>query len=68
MVEQLRLQWKRLWQERLDDKLRAEGMATSDYCDLFIEKGTVIHATRDFNSLSGDFHHSHIRLRWDGQN
>jgi hypothetical protein len=27
-------------------------MATADYCDLFVEKGTVIHATRDFKALS----------------
>jgi hypothetical protein len=52
MVEALRLQWKKLWQERVDDKLRAEGMATADYCDLSVEKGTVIHATRDFKALS----------------
>ena len=52
MVEELRVQWKRLWQERLDDKLRAEGVATTDYCDLFVEKGTIIHATRDFKALS----------------
>jgi hypothetical protein len=52
MVEELKVQWKRLWQERVDDKLRAEGMATADYCDLFVEKGTVIHATRDFKALN----------------
>jgi len=52
IVEELRLQWKRLWQERVDDKLRAEGMATADYCDLYVEKGTVIHATRDYKSMS----------------
>ena len=52
IVEELRLQWKKLWQERVDDKLRAEGMATADYCDLSVEKGTVIHATRDYKALS----------------
>jgi hypothetical protein len=52
MVEELRLQWKKLWQERLDDKVRAEGMATADYCDLFVDRGTVIHATRDFKALN----------------
>jgi hypothetical protein len=52
MVEVLKIQWKRLWQERIDDRMRAEGMATSDYCDLFVEKGTVIHATRDFKALN----------------
>jgi hypothetical protein len=52
IVEGLRVQWKRLWRERVDDKLRAEGVATTDYCDLFVEKGTIIHATRDFKALS----------------
>jgi hypothetical protein len=52
MVEELKVQWKKLWQERIDDRLRAEGMATANYCDLFVEKGTVIHATRDFKALN----------------
>ena len=52
MVEELRVQWKRLWQDRVDDKLRAEGIATADFCDLFVEKGTIIHATRDFKALN----------------
>jgi hypothetical protein len=52
MVEELRVQWKKLWQERVDDKVRAEGVATADYCHLFVEKGTIIHATRNFKALS----------------
>ena len=52
MVEELCAQWKRLWQERIDDRLRAEGVATASYCDLFVEKGTIIHATRDFKALN----------------
>ena len=52
MVEELKVQWKRLWQERVDDKVRAEGVATADYCDLFVEKGTIIHATKDYKALN----------------
>jgi hypothetical protein len=52
VVEELRIQWKRLWKERVDDKVRAEGVATADYCDLFVEKGTIIRATRDFKTLN----------------
>jgi hypothetical protein len=52
VVEQLKIQWKKLWQERVDDKLRAEGVAKADYCDLFVDKGTIIHATRDFKALN----------------
>ena len=52
MVEELREQWKKLWKERVDDKVRAEGVATANYCDLFIDRGTIIHATRDFKALN----------------
>jgi len=51
IVEELRITWKKLWQERVDDKVRAEGVAAADYCDLFVEKGTIIHATRNFKAL-----------------
>ena len=51
IVDELRVQWKKLWQERVDDKVRAECVATADYCDLFVEKGTIIHATRNFKAL-----------------
>ena len=51
-VEELKIEWKRLWSERVDDKVRAEGIAIDDYNSLFIDKGTVIHATRDFKALN----------------
>ena len=51
-VDELKVEWKRLWSERLDDKVRAEGIAVNDYSSLFIDKGTVIHATRDFKALN----------------
>ena len=52
MVEELKVQWKKLWQERVDDKVRAEGIAIDDYFKLFVERGTIIHATRDFKALN----------------
>jgi hypothetical protein len=52
MVEALKVQWKRLWQERVDDKVRAEGIATDEYVELFVEKGTIIHATRNYKALN----------------
>ncbi len=51
-VNRLKTEWKRLWRERVDDKVRAEGIAIQDYTPLFIDKGTVIHATRDFKALN----------------
>ena len=52
VVEGLRSEWKRLWTERVDDKVRAEGIASSDFSGLFVERGTVIFATRNFRLLS----------------
>jgi hypothetical protein len=50
-VDELRIDWKHLWLNRLDDKVRAEGIACQDYSKLFVERGTVIMATRDFKPL-----------------
>jgi len=47
-VDELRVQWKLLWRDRIDDKMRAEGIANKDYSKLFVEQGTVIIATRDY--------------------
>ena len=52
LVEELRKEWKTLWRERIDDKVRAEGIADKDYTMLFMERGTVIFATRKFKMLS----------------
>jgi hypothetical protein len=51
-VEELRWQWKSLWRTRIDDKVKAEGIASQDYSKLFVEKGTVIIATRDYKPLN----------------
>lgn len=48
LAEELKTQWKNLWRERIDDKVRAEGIANKDYSKLFVDKGTVIFATRNF--------------------
>jgi hypothetical protein len=53
-VEELQRQWKTLWQERIDDEVRAEGISSKDYLELFVERGTVIVATRKFKAP--DFH------------
>ncbi|MBX5327266.1 MAG: hypothetical protein ACQXXH_01635 [Candidatus Bathyarchaeia archaeon] len=50
-VEELKRQWKLMWRERIDDKVRAEGIAAKDFGLLFVERGTIIIATRDFKLL-----------------
>jgi hypothetical protein len=52
IVKEVKLQWQGLWRERIDDKVRAEGIANKDYSMLFVDKGTVVCATRDFRQLS----------------
>ncbi|MEM2971641.1 MAG: hypothetical protein QW270_04380 [Candidatus Bathyarchaeia archaeon] len=52
LVEELKKEWQSLWRERIDDRVRAEGIASADYSMLFVEKGTVIFATRKFRLLS----------------
>jgi len=51
-VEELKAEWKRLWKNHLDDKNRAEGIASEEFSCLFVEKGTVIFATRNFKLLT----------------
>ena len=52
LVGDLRWQWKTLWRERIDDRVRAEGIASRGFPDLFVDRGTVIIATRDYKPLS----------------
>jgi len=50
-IEELKRQWKLLWIERIDDKLKAEGIANKDFEMLFVDRGTIIMATRDYKPL-----------------
>lgn len=51
LVDELKIQWKTMWRERIDDKVRAEGIANRDYSMLFVERGLVVIATRDYKQL-----------------
>jgi len=51
-VKGLREQWRILWRTRFDDRVRAEGIASQSYPDLFVDRGQVIIATRDYKPLS----------------
>ena len=46
-LRSLKEEWKSLWRERIDDKVRAEGIANRDYDMLFLDRGTIIFASRD---------------------
>jgi hypothetical protein len=51
-IEDIKMQWSLLWRNRIDDKVRAEGIANKDYSLLFVDRGTVILATKDFEPLN----------------
>jgi hypothetical protein len=51
-VEEVRGQWRLMWKDRVDDRVRAEGVACQDYDKLFVERGTVVLATRNFKLLT----------------
>ena len=50
-IDEFKSQWKTMWRDRLDDKVRAEGIADKDYSLLSVDRGTVIIATRKFKLL-----------------
>ncbi len=52
IIENLRESWRGLWREKVDDKIKAEAIANREYPNLFVDRGTVISATRDFRPLS----------------
>ena len=52
LVSEVKLQWKRMWRERFDDLVLAEGVASMDFDKLFVERGTVVLATRNFRLLT----------------
>ena len=43
----LKSQWALMWNERFDDKMKAEAVAVNDYPLLMLERGLVVFANRD---------------------
>ena len=52
LVSEVKVQWKRMWRDRFDDRVLAEGVASMDFDKLFVERGTVVLATRNFRLLT----------------
>jgi hypothetical protein len=48
----LKEEWVRMWKERFDDKVKAEGVVLKDYPMLFVDRGVVIFASRDAKTPS----------------
>lgn len=48
----LKEEWRLIWTERFDDRLKAEGIAVRDYPMLFTDRGSVIFASRAVKTLN----------------
>jgi hypothetical protein len=51
-VEEIKEEWRSLWLERIDDRVRAESIASRAFPLCFVDRGTIIAATRDFKPLN----------------
>jgi hypothetical protein len=51
VVEKLKHEWKLMWSNRFDDKIKAEGVSADSYAMIKVDRGTIIHATRDYKAL-----------------
>jgi len=68
LVHTLKEQWRVLWRDRIDDRVRAEGIASEDYEMLFVDRGSVIVATRDYKPPDfRDILERHIEDRQTGR-
>jgi hypothetical protein len=48
----LKSDWAELWKTKYEDNVKGEGISLKEYDDLFVNRGEIIHATRDFKPLS----------------
>ena len=51
-LDEFNNQWKTLWRDLVGDRIHAEKIASRDYSLLFIERGTVVKATREVKPLT----------------
>lgn len=52
LAETLKIEWKQMWKECFNDKVKAEGVSVTNYNTLKVEQGTIIQATKDFKALN----------------
>jgi len=51
-VNELRQEWRTMWRSRINDKIQAEDIADKDYERLFVNRGLILFATRNFEPPS----------------
>jgi len=49
---ELKTEWAELWRTKYGDEVRAEDVSSKEFERLFIDRGEVINATRDYRPLS----------------
>ena len=47
----LKIEWADLWKKKFDDEIVAEGISVRDYSLLGVDRGEIIHASRDYKPL-----------------
>jgi hypothetical protein len=50
--QEIRREWKDLWDQKVEDKLIAEDIARKSYELLFVDAGTVIRASKNYSPLN----------------
>jgi hypothetical protein len=50
--QMLKADWADLWMTKHEDEIKAEGVSVEDFEMLFVDRGEIIHATRDYRPLS----------------
>jgi len=49
---ELKVEWVDLWRNKYDDAVRAEDVSQREFEKLFVDRGEIIFATRDYKPLS----------------
>lgn len=49
---ELKGEWAELWRTKYDDEVRAEDVSSKEFARLFVDRGEIIFATRDYKPLS----------------
>jgi len=52
LKDELRVDWSMLWKTRLDDEVAAEGISSREFRSLFVDRGEILFASRDFKPVS----------------
>ena len=50
--QELKEEWSELWRTKYDDEVRGEDVSHRKFRKLFVDRGEIIHASRDFKPLS----------------